>query len=246
MHGWAMHSGLWGDSDQAFLSGLRALGNVTLVDLPGHGLSPDMDLVGQALDDWVNALLAVAPDRAIWLGWSLGGLVLQRLALMAPERVAHLMLIASSPCFVQREDWPLAVDPVVLEQFANNLRAAPEKTLVRFLSLQIKDSDHAKRTLSTLRERLASRPMARESVLDVGLGFLLNQDLRDDWRGLHCKGSLVLGERDTLVPGEMAKEARKLLNSNWAVHVLKQAGHAPFLSHPASVLMLIQREFTEF
>lgn len=240
VHGWAMHSGLWGDQNEPFLGGLLALGNVTLVDLPGHGMSPEPQAFGEGLDDWAQALLQVAPQRATWIGWSLGGMVAQRVAVLAPERVAHLVLLSSSPCFTQRADWPLAVDSRVLRQFADNLRAAPEKTLIRFLSLQIKDSDDAKRTLRQLRQRLSTRPMARASVLDLGLDFLLHQDLRDSWRDMACSGTLILGEQDSLVPEGMGQEARKLLNSKWTVPVLNGSGHAPFLSAPNAVLRLIQ------
>lgn len=53
-----------------------------------------------------EAVLQQAPDKAIWLGWSLGGLVASQIALTHPERVQALVTVASSPCFSARDEWP--------------------------------------------------------------------------------------------------------------------------------------------
>jgi pimeloyl-[acyl-carrier protein] methyl ester esterase len=44
-----------------------------LVDLPGYGRSSGFSAM--TLQEMAQQVLAQAPQRAIWLGWSLGGLV---------------------------------------------------------------------------------------------------------------------------------------------------------------------------
>ena len=67
-----------------------------------------------------EVVLRQAPDKAIWLGWSLGGLVASQIALTHPERVLALVTVASSPCFSARDEWP-GIKPDVLAGFQQQL-----------------------------------------------------------------------------------------------------------------------------
>ena len=66
LHGWGMHSGVWEDVVENLLDHYR----VTLIDLPGHGYSRAVG-AGHTLSELAAAVLAVAPPRAAWVGWSL-------------------------------------------------------------------------------------------------------------------------------------------------------------------------------
>ena len=88
LHGWGMSSAVWGDLANELTANYR----VTLLELPGHGSSP-LAPGAKSLQDWAHACLAVAPERASWLGWSLGGLVGMQVALLAPERVETLVMV---------------------------------------------------------------------------------------------------------------------------------------------------------
>jgi pimeloyl-[acyl-carrier protein] methyl ester esterase len=100
-----MHSGIWEDVIEALVDHYR----VTYLDLPGYGYSRSAGS-GPSLESLSRTIAAVAPPRAVWIGWSLGGMIVQRLAIDAPERVTRLVLVGSSPCFVRRPDWPHALD----------------------------------------------------------------------------------------------------------------------------------------
>ncbi|HED19286.1 MAG TPA: alpha/beta fold hydrolase, partial [Gammaproteobacteria bacterium] len=134
LHGWGMHGGIWADWAGALSSRFR----VWVVDLPGHGNS---DYEGQdTLDSWASAVQEVVPANAWWLGWSLGGLV--SMAALASQRKAirGLVLLASTPCFVAAPDWKPAVDVKVFDQFARQLKSDINRTLIRFLSLQVRSA----------------------------------------------------------------------------------------------------------
>lgn len=232
LHGWGMHAGIW----EPLMPHLRERFSVTRVDLPGHGASESG--VPDGLAGWAEAVLAVAPARARWVGWSLGGLVAQQAALLAPERVARLDLVASTPCFVRRPDWSTAMPREVFEQFAGELVRDRQETLRRFLALQVRGAEGAGRTLRILREVVADRPMASPEGLRRGLDLLLSADLRSDWPRL-VPPRVLLGQRDTLVPAAVAGPLASLC-PGVAVEVAEGAGHAPFLSDPVGFIRWLE------
>ena len=177
----------------------------------------------------------VVPAHASWLGWSLGGLV----ALAAAgngEPVRNLVLLASTPRFVTAADWQPAVAAEVFDQFAQQLENDIERTLGRFLALQVRNAEYSSATLRRLRAAWGSRPAPALQALRTGLGFLRESDLRATLAGLGMPVYWLLGERDTLVPLAVA-------NSFDRVHtaLVPGAGHAPFLSHPDHCSGQLQR-----
>ncbi len=95
--GMATHSAIW---PEAFLAALEPGLAPVLLDHRGTGRSArdrspfsTADLAADALA--VLDLLEV--ERAAVLGFSLGGMVAQELALLAPDRVSHLVLVGTSP-----------------------------------------------------------------------------------------------------------------------------------------------------
>lgn len=90
---------------QDFASVLDALlplaGRIVALDLRGHGASTHTgDAAGYTLDELAEdvraALAALGIARCDLLGHSMGGMLAQRVALAAPERVASLILLSTS------------------------------------------------------------------------------------------------------------------------------------------------------
>ncbi|EGW55936.1 pimeloyl-ACP methyl ester esterase BioH [Candidatus Endoriftia persephone] len=233
LHGWGMNRAVW----SGFAERLAVSYRVSLVDLPGHGQSPWGGR--SALADWVDAVLAVAPLRAIWCGWSLGGQLALRAALDAPERVVSLLGIAATPRFAAAEAWPCAMEPRTLDQFIANLQRDHRKTLERFLALQVRGSEASREQLRLLRSRLAELPDPHPEALQAGLALLKSVDLRAELAALEVPNGWLFGERDTLVP-EAAAQGLAELQPGAAVGVIPGAAHAPFLSHPDATLGLLQ------
>lgn len=227
IHGWGMNAALW----LPLARELEKDHRVTLVELPGHGESPWNGAA--SLESWAEQVLEVAPADAIWLGWSLGGLVMQQAAQM--QKLRGLVGMATSPCFVQRDDWPCAMPAAVLENFATELMADRRKTLRRFLALQVQGATDARRLLLELRKSLEERPAPELDALQTGLALLLYSDLRQQLSNLERPLCWILGERDTLVPKSLATALPAM-----QLHMIRGAAHAPFLSHLSRVVALLK------
>jgi pimeloyl-[acyl-carrier protein] methyl ester esterase len=158
LHGWGMHSGLW----FPLLPRLLARYRLHLVDLPGHGYSdalvtpPPLSL--RRVVGAVDLAIAETPAPMMILGWSLGGQVALEWARWRPERVGALVLMSTTPSFVQRPDWPYAMAEATLETIWRRAsRVAYRQTLQRFVTLQVQGSEHARDTLATLRSHSFAR-----------------------------------------------------------------------------------------
>lgn len=203
------------------------------VDLPGHGTMSEVEAAG--IDDYVQALAAVISRPAIWVGWSLGGLAVLRLARYYPERVAGLFMVACNPCFVRQPGWTTAVEQNVFRQFSESLEQDVDATVKRFLSLQVKGSGTEVKTIRCLQQSLKERGQPSMKALKLGLEILASTDCRAELALLNRPITWYLGGRDTLVPVAVAEEL-KSLNPDIKNIIENEAAHAPFISHPESFI----------
>lgn len=224
VHGWAMNSAVWDDCIAALPDWIDTI----VVDLPGHGSMADVP--ADSLDDYVRALISLVHQPVIWVGWSLGGLVVLRLAELYPQRVAAALLVATNPCFVRQHDWQCAVDREVFNQFASDLNENQQKTIRRFLALQVKGLPEAISAVRQLQKSIQTRGQASTKALVSGLRILLETDLRQNISLIECSLHWLLGARDSLVPAMLAQVLKDdLAQSDVVLH--PQASHAPFISH---------------
>ena len=227
LHGWAMHGGLLA----TLVPVLEDRYRISVVDLPGHGHSPPV--APYTLDAIVATLARHFADEGeplTVLGWSLGGTIALRWALLHPDRVSRLLLVCTTPRFVASDDWPCAVDPAAYARFGDEFRVAYRLTLQRFLSLQVQGGDEGRATLAALRGEFFARGAPRPAVLDAALDVLAAADLRAEVPTIAARTLVVTGSRDALVPTEAGTWLARAMPA--ARHVdIDGAAHAPFLSH---------------
>ncbi|MEO8331335.1 MAG: pimeloyl-ACP methyl ester esterase BioH [Gallionella sp.] len=224
LHGWGMHSGIWSDTAAQLAQHYQ----VHCVDLPGHGASKPLDAF--TLDSVVERLVAQF-DQAISLcGWSLGGQIAMHWAAREPEKIKRMVLVTSTPCFTEREDWLFGIPQHILQQFAADLEKNHAATLRRFLGLQIRGSEQEREVLAVLREQLFSRGEPDMDALRGGLGILRDADLRDVLPGIRQPTLVIAGERDKLTPAGASDYLAQTLPNARGVEI-EGAAHAPFLSH---------------
>jgi len=238
LHGWGMHGGIWSELVRALAPRLR----VHAVDLPGYGASPACE--PYALGRIASELALQMPTPCAACGWSLGGQVALTWARSAPRQVKRLAMIATTPCFARRDDWPHAVEAHVLHEFAQELAANYDSTLRRFLSLQARGDAKAGQVARRLRKTLLARGRPGTRVLQQGLEILLGTDLRPQLHAIMQPALVVHGDCDVLTPPAAGEYLSRML-PNARLEVVHGAAHAPFASNPGEVSALLVEFFDE-
>lgn len=225
LHGWGLNAGVWDCISEQLASQFT----LHLVDLPGYGRSTGFGAMD--LDTMAKCVLRQAPDNAIWLGWSLGGLVASRIALTHPERVDALVTVASSPCFTAREEeqWP-GIKPAVLAGFQQQLSEDFQRTVERFLALQTLGTESARQDARRLKSIVLDAPMPSVEVLNGGLEILRSVDLRDELASLTVPFWRIYGRLDGLVPRKVAMLLDERYPKSRSV-MFDHAAHAPYINN---------------
>lgn len=223
IHGWAMHGGIFHSLSERLADHYR----VHVVDLPGHGRSR-VDSAAFELPALVKRLNRLLPP-AVWIGWSLGGLLAIHAAIHTPQAVRGLVSIAGSPRFVVGPNWKTGVELSVFEQFGADLNADYRSTLERFLALEMHGDENALAGLRGLRTQLFERGEPALSALAAGLQILEHADLRDQLARIRCPNVWIGGRRDRLVPSAALAWSAQAATGRYCL--IDKAGHAPFLTH---------------
>ena len=232
LHGWAMHGGVFAPLAEL----LEERCTLHLVDLPGHGRSHD-GAISLMPPDCARAIAERVPP-AIWLGWSLGGVIALQAALDLPQQVRALAMLCASPCFVRADDWPCGISPEVLQQFAADLRGDHHGTLERFLALEALGSDCAQQDLRRLRSEAFAQAAPGLRALRDGLDVLKRTDLRQRLPQLPCPSAWIVGRRDRLVPWQAMQWSAQACAG--AFTRIEGGGHAPFIGHAPEIAAALQ------
>jgi pimeloyl-[acyl-carrier protein] methyl ester esterase len=141
LHGWAGHSGMWGD----FATQLAQHYRVTVCDLPWR----------DNLEAISNEIVAMLDNEPFYLlGWSFGGTVALDIAARYSSRVQGVILMATNPSFVAKETWAgMPLD--TFNAFAQQLHTNSTATLQRFLALQLHGLP---KYLKDVKVRFSSKP----------------------------------------------------------------------------------------
>ena len=228
LHGWAMHGGIF----EPLCARLENSFTLHQADLPGHGAS-----IGSATALTLDAVACEVASRtpaAVWLGWSLGGLVALHAAQALPAAVRGLAMVCAGPRFVRGDDWPQGMDASVFAGFANDLARDYRATIDRFVLLEAQGSDHVRDDIRLLRQQVFAWGAPDRDRLRDGLDLLQQSDLRAGLPSLAMPSLWLAGRRDRLVsPATMLAAAALAPDASFVQ--IEHGGHAPFLSHAADV-----------
>ena len=228
LHGWGFTPAIW----EPVISALTALG------VPAERiLTPTLPLTESGESDAVLiALASCLPARCHLVGWSLGGELALALTAAHPKRIAALTLIASTPCFMNRDDWNLGQPEALLDDFDQRLAENPAALTKRFATL-IRHGDVAAardRTLSDTLNQCADTDAAR---LTNGLRLLRTMDLRQITPPAPVPFTMVHGTADAVVPLAAAEFLRDRHDAN--LIMIEGGSHALPCTHPAEMAAAI-------
>lgn len=229
LHGWGQSARVWHDQADHWPS-------ATFLNLPGHG-----GAAFEPADAWVDALAAQLPESpAVLIGWSLGGMLAMQLALTHPERVAGLVLVATTPRFVSAPDWPHGCDAGLLDGFAEGINTHSAKTMSRFFALMFHGDELPRSRYNAIARAAVDRdnPPAHEG-LEAGLVLLRQLDLRAQVELIRQPALVLHGRDDAVVPAAAGEWLARTLPAA-TTHIFDACGHAPFLSQPASFQHILE------
>lgn len=224
LHGWGLHSEFF----RPWLPHVLPHCRVHLIDLPGHGLSPavtpfTLDAMAHAV---AHSMARVAPQYAV-AGWSLGGAVALRMAIDFPDRISHVVTLASAPRFLRADDWTHATTPHALELLRGGLGRDYAGTLAQFFELNLASRWSA--LSATLKHLTTQRPATQGIALEDGIALTSGVDLRDEVTHIRAPLLAISGRLDRL---SYSQSSAWLAARTGGTHIeLAHAAHAPHLSH---------------
>ena len=233
IHGWGFDNRIW----KKFILHIEDQWRVTCIDLPGYGARKN--LAHADIDQIVSDVESDVPDNAVLVAWSLGGLIAMKLAHSRSD-IKALVLVASSPCFLKKQDWQHGVEPADFDQLVSQLSKDKIKTLQTFAGLVAMGEEHPRQTINELNKHLISNVPDQETLMS-GLEILRDEDLRQNLLKQHCPIGIIFGEKDILVKRSTG-DAIQASRSDIHTIEIPETGHAPFLSRPqetADALMKI-------
>ena len=150
LHGWGSTASVW----QPVVERLQDNYECYLPELPGHGESRFSQM---RLKSLTEEILVAVGRPAIWLGWSLGALIAMQAALLMPQQVQRLLIVAGTPAFVQHEDWDTAMPLDTFDQFQSDYMDNASKASRRFIALQAHGDVQSKRVMQQLGDASVNR-----------------------------------------------------------------------------------------
>ncbi len=233
IHGWAMNRHCWNPLRAELPSHYR----LNTIDLPGHGNSINCTVSLGQPQALIRALLDMAPDNAIWIGWSLGGLLAQMAAVRAPDQIRRLVSIGMGARFTATHNWSSATPLARVAQIKRNLAAHPSQTMHDFIEAQI-DSCHSQEEVRTQLQRMIQPPFELEEIRN-GLALLQTGDCRAEMSQYRGQVLYISGANDMICPPLSVKRSAALCR-NGRFEIIAKTGHAPLLSHPFRISQLLE------
>jgi 3-oxoadipate enol-lactonase len=208
------------------LPDLRLVG----MDKRGHGLSatPSADWT---LDDLAADVLALMDhlgiDRAAVAGCSIGGMIAQRMATLAPDRVAGLFLSNTAMKVGTDDSWAARIAGVT----EHGLSGLAPQIMERWFAPAFRASDEAKAWETMLMRGDNAGYISTCRVLAAA-------DLRATSPAIVCPVLLVGGTADASTPEALVREtAAAIMGAQ--VEIIQGSGHIPAIDNPEATARLL-------
>ena len=230
IHGWGLNSAVW----QPLKERLSSQYKIITIDLPGFGTNVNYSTNDYSIENICQLITSTIKQPAIYIGWSLGGLIASYITLHYSQQVKGLITITSSPYFMEIKKnnqiiWH-GIKSKILQHFYQQLDNNIEKTLINFLKIQAMGSPTIRQDIKQLQSLILQSPTPHQQALANSLALLETIDLRSNLQQISVPFLRLYGRLDTLVP----KASIPLINQiapQSDYYIFTKASHAPFISH---------------
>jgi pimeloyl-[acyl-carrier protein] methyl ester esterase len=230
IHGWSFNAGIW----KGQIEHLRDQFQIIAVDLRGHGKSEAGKArlsLPQFASDLAHLVERLELREVNLVGWSMGGSIALRLSLSCPEQLQSLTLVSATPSLIQREGFPHALPLAVVKKLKAEVKRDHRKALKAFRDLILSPEEESLDTIDTIKNSLRHGLNGSRETAENSLVSLMEEDLRDSLGSISLPTLIIHGDRDQIcLPGAAVYLNEKVQGSK--LLMLKECGHAPFLTYP--------------
>ena len=235
IHGWGVNSEIW----TSLVDELKLFVTVYVVDLPGMGGSSSIS--PYTLDNISKEIKANVPiKKCNILGWSLGGQVAMYLAIKMPEFVEKLILMSTTPCFVEKIDWPYGVNKQFFLNFEIEAKKNLNDTLMKFFLIQTRGINDSKKMMKFLKNEFIELRDENKSGMQSALNVLKEVDLRNDVQKIDKLTLIITGDKDRLTSTKASVWLNETIKGS-TLKEIKGANHIPFLSHKETMTESVKK-----
>ncbi|MBF9198008.1 3-oxoadipate enol-lactonase [Microvirga terrestris] len=225
---------IWQEVAPAFTERFR----VILYDKRGHGLS-DAPSAPYSIDDHTDDLIALldrlAIEKASLVGLSVGGMIAQRMAVRAPDRVQCITLCCTAAKIGTAELWADRIGAV--EQ--HGIEPIADAVLQRWFTPVFHETRPDE--LTGWRNMLVRTPAHGYAGTCAAIR---DADLRPDAGRIATPTLCVAGDQDGSTPAEVVKGTADLIPSA-RFALIEGAGHIPCIEKPTELSGLIKQHLKE-
>ena len=233
LHGWGVSNNVW----SSFILKLNNFKNVytpCLYNIYRHSNDQGFETAAKALSKKIK-------KNSIVIAWSIGGLIALRLMALT-TKVRAIIFIASSPCFINKEGWPNVINKNSLNELKKRFSSDAAEGLKHFAGLAAYGDMSSSVTNKTIRQYLAAKKQTQ--ILFSWLNELEKTDQRDRFAALEIPVQIILGQNDILIKSNIQNQIRQF-NPYTHSSIIKDCGHAPFISRPDETYNVINKFLNE-
>lgn len=221
LSGWGVDQRVWQPLKAHWLAALTP----QAIDWPGYGEMPAL-AADASLAQLAEAMAKPLASEAVWVGWSLGGLLATALLeyLPAPR---GLILLGAGDTFCT----PDGITSHELSTFQGAFQRSPAATWQSFLRRQTQGEPSPRQAYRQLRDLLGDTLPADSTTLATGLHWLATIDNRSRLMAASCPVIRLSGEHDPFIGPDQRLVSEGISN----------VGHCPMLSQPQALATVISR-----
>jgi 3-oxoadipate enol-lactonase len=225
---------IWQEVAPAFLDRYR----VVLYDKRGHGLS-DAPPAPYAMDDHASDLIALLDrlkiDSAALVGLSVGGMIAQRMAMRAPQRVRALALCCTAARIGTADTWAERIAAVE----RGGIEPIAEAVLQRWFTPSFRETRADE--CAGWRNMLVRTPAHGYAGTCAAIR---DADLTSDAARIGAPTLCVAGDQDGSTPPDLVRGTAGLIPGA-RFELIRSAGHIPCVEQPAALARLLDHHLRE-